>query len=135
MLSPVMANKSDRMNPMFKGEDRAASLDRRDQLVHQGAAKARAESEAKTVRLRALRLEKEAADMDDIPWYSEASLLAPGRVFCAGSLAQCVRRWSRLPEIDQMSAHIKLTRQFKGRMKLSREDVAVLASSHELLKV
>ncbi len=43
-------------------------------------------------------------EMDDIPWYAEASLRAPGRVFCAGSLAQCIRKWQRLPEIDRNSA-------------------------------
>jgi hypothetical protein len=57
-----MADKYDRINPMFKGEDRSSALERRDQLVHQNIAKARTESEAKTVRLKALRLEKEAAD-------------------------------------------------------------------------
>jgi hypothetical protein len=74
-------------------------------------------------------------DMEDIPWYSEASLRAPGKVFCAGSLAQCVRKWSRLPEIDQASAYIKLASQFEGQMKLGREDVVRLASSNELSKV
>jgi hypothetical protein len=56
-----MVNKSDRMNPMFKNEDRTAALERRDQLVHQGLAKARTESDTKTARLKALRLEREAA--------------------------------------------------------------------------
>jgi hypothetical protein len=57
-----MANKSDRVNPMFKSVDRNTSAERRDQMVHEGVAKERAETEAKTVRLKALRLEKEAAD-------------------------------------------------------------------------
>jgi hypothetical protein len=73
-------------------------------------------------------------EMDDIPWYSEASLRAPGRVFCAGSLAQCIRKWQRLPEIDRNSAYIKLAKQFGGRMKLGPDDVAVLATCDDLRK-
>jgi hypothetical protein len=65
-----MANKSDRMNLTFKAEDRSSASERRDQLVHQGVAKERAESDAKTVRLKALRLERETAER-------EAALLAP----------------------------------------------------------
>ena len=70
--------------------------------------------------------------MDDIPWYAEASLRAPGRVFCAGSLAQCIRKWQRLPEIDQSSAYIKLAKEFGGRMKLGHDDVVALA--HPVLR-
>ena len=73
--------------------------------------------------------------MKDIPWYAEASLRAPGRVFCAGSLAQCIRKWQRLPEIDQNSAYIKLSKEFDGRMKLSRDDVVVLASRDDLRRI
>ena len=62
-----MAKKSDRMNPMFMGEDRGATQARRDQLVHQGIAQARAECDAKTARLRTLRLEKEAGEKDQAP--------------------------------------------------------------------
>jgi len=65
-----MADKSDRINPMFRGEDRASAQDRRDQLVHQSIADARKEFESKTVRLKALRLEKEAAG-------KEAALIGP----------------------------------------------------------
>jgi hypothetical protein len=50
------------MNPMFKGEDRSAAIERRDQLVHKGIAKERLDTDAKTARLKALRLEKEAAE-------------------------------------------------------------------------
>jgi hypothetical protein len=57
-----MANKSDRVNPMFKSVDRSTSAEKRDLMVHQGVAKERADTDAKTVRLKALRLEKEEAD-------------------------------------------------------------------------
>ena len=72
--------------------------------------------------------------MEDIPWYAEASLRAPGRVFCAGSLAQCIRKWQRLPEIDQNSAYINLAKEFGGRMKLGHEDVVALARHDDLRK-
>jgi len=73
--------------------------------------------------------------MDEIPWYAEASLRAPGRVFCAGSLAQCIRKWQRLPEIDQNSAYINLAKEFGGRMKLSRDDMAALAGHEDLRRI
>jgi hypothetical protein len=50
------------MNPMFKSEDRSTANERRDQVIFREIAKERAETDAKTVRLKALRLEKEAAD-------------------------------------------------------------------------
>ena len=73
--------------------------------------------------------------MEDIPWYAEASLRAPGRVFCAGSLAQCIRKWQRLPEIDQNSAYINLAKEFGGRMKLGHDDVVALASHDDLRRI
>ncbi len=47
---------------MFKAEDRSSANDRRDKLIFTGLEKERADSDAKTLRLKALRLEKEAAD-------------------------------------------------------------------------
>jgi hypothetical protein len=47
---------------MFKGEDRTTATERRDQQVFNDIRKERADTDAKTVRLKALRLEKEAAD-------------------------------------------------------------------------
>ncbi len=47
---------------MFKAEDRSSAIERRDQAIHRGIEKERIDSDAKTVRLKALRLEKEAAD-------------------------------------------------------------------------
>ncbi len=73
--------------------------------------------------------------MDDIPWYAEASLRAPGRVYCAGSLAQCIRKWQRLPEIDQSSAYINLAKEFGGRVTLDRDYVVALAAHDDLRKI
>jgi hypothetical protein len=57
-----MANKTERANPAFKAEDRASASDRRDRQIFADLAKSRVESDAKTLRLKALRLEKEAAE-------------------------------------------------------------------------
>jgi hypothetical protein len=73
--------------------------------------------------------------MDEIPWYSEAALVARGHVYCAGTLAQCVRKWERLPELAQASSYIKVVKEIDGRMKLGRDDVAVLASRREFPNV
>jgi hypothetical protein len=70
MLWSRMANKSDRLNPMFKAEDRSSASERRDKAIFTDIEKRRIETDAKTVRLKALRLEKEAADAAE-------ALLAP----------------------------------------------------------
>ncbi len=57
-----MANKSDRLNPMFKAEDRATATERRDRQLFSDIRKERTETDARTARLKALRLEKEAAE-------------------------------------------------------------------------
>ena len=46
--------------------------------------------------------------MNDTSWYVEASLTSDMHVYCSGSLAQCVRRWTRLSEVQQSTAVIKL---------------------------
>jgi hypothetical protein len=57
-----MANKSDKLNPMFKAEDRSTATERRDRQLFNDIRKERVDTDAKTVRLKALRLEKEAAE-------------------------------------------------------------------------
>ena len=57
-----MANKTERANSSFKAEDRASAADRRDRQIFADLEKSRIESDAKTLRLKALRLEKEAAE-------------------------------------------------------------------------
>ena len=57
-----MANKSDKLNPMFKAEDRSTATERRDRQIFNDIRKERTDTDAKTIRLKALRLEKEAAE-------------------------------------------------------------------------
>lgn len=61
-----MANKPDRLNPTFKAEDRATASERRDRQIFTDLKKERVESDAKTERLKALRLEKEAAEAAEL---------------------------------------------------------------------
>jgi hypothetical protein len=73
--------------------------------------------------------------MDGTSWYDEASLVAEGHVFCAGSLAQCVRRWARLTDDEQAGAIVKLHKPANCHLTLGRDDIALLAIKPELLKV
>jgi len=47
---------------MFKATDRSTAAERRDKAIFVSIEKERAETDAKTARLKALRLEKEAAE-------------------------------------------------------------------------
>jgi nitrate reductase alpha subunit len=73
--------------------------------------------------------------MADIAWYVEASLVAESHVYCAGSLAQCVRRWTRLSETERATAFIKLHRSTDGYVRVEREDIQKLAAQAELWKI
>jgi hypothetical protein len=57
-----MASKSDKMNTAFKAEDRATAGERRDRMIFAELEKTRRDTDAKTERLKALRLAKEAED-------------------------------------------------------------------------
>lgn len=61
-----MASKSDRPNPMFKADDRSTAGERRDKMIFAELQKTRNETDAKTERLKALRLAKEAADAAEL---------------------------------------------------------------------
>jgi hypothetical protein len=65
---------------------------------------------------------------DNIPWYAEASLRARDHVFCAGSVAQCVRKWRRLPERERSTTYLKLTHAIDGRSQLDGDELAALAN-------
>ena len=73
--------------------------------------------------------------MNEIPWYTDASLVGPHRVFCVGSLAQCLRKWMRLAEIEQQATHIELGAESLRRKRIDRDDIAVLAANPTLRKV
>ena len=71
----------------------------------------------------------------DIDWYIEASLIGGSHVYCAGSLAQCVRRWARLSENERAVAFIKLHKASEGHVLVERADIEKLAIQPDLRKV
>jgi hypothetical protein len=48
--------------------------------------------------------------MDEISPITAAALATEGHVYCAGTLAQCVYRFNRLPEDKKADAFIKMGR-------------------------
>jgi len=73
--------------------------------------------------------------MADVNWYVNASLVGAGHVYCAGSLAQCVRRWNRLSEQEKSAAFIKLLRTTDGYIRVERAEIELLAAQPGLAKV
>lgn len=73
--------------------------------------------------------------MSDVAWYVEASLIGEEHVYCAGSLAQCVRRWTRLSEDDRATAFIKLHKATDGHVRVERAEIEKLAVRPDLTKV
>jgi hypothetical protein len=73
--------------------------------------------------------------MSDIAWYAEASRIGEEHVYCAGSLAQCVRRWTRLSEDERAMAFIKRHKATDGHVRIERAEIEQLALQPSLAKV
>jgi hypothetical protein len=67
--------------------------------------------------------------MSDTDWYAEASLYSDAHVFCAGTLAQCVRKWTRLSEMEKANSAIRLGNRTGGHEVISNEKIAILAGN------
>jgi len=65
--------------------------------------------------------------MSDFSWYTDASLTGEGHVYCAGPLAQCVRRWKRLSDNQKIDAIIKLKTSTDRQVVIAREELDRLA--------
>jgi hypothetical protein len=73
--------------------------------------------------------------MHEAAWYAEASLISGNHVFCAGSLAQCVRKWTRLPEIERTGAVIRLQKDAAlAPALLAQKEIVSLASDPTLAR-
>jgi hypothetical protein len=72
--------------------------------------------------------------MDDIPWYSDASLAKPGHVFCVGLLTNCVRKWLTLSEDDKHAAILRMSRPIDRRVELNGDQIDALAKQLEGLR-
>jgi hypothetical protein len=64
--------------------------------------------------------------MEDIPWYSDATLFTDTRLRRAGTLIQCVRKWRLLSAAEQPDAHIKLSVKVGGLNRLDASQIAAL---------
>lgn len=73
--------------------------------------------------------------MSGTHWYAEASLSSSEHVFCAGSLAQCVRKWTRLLEAQRATTQIKLTGKYEASEVVRGDQIAQLACNPELARV
>jgi hypothetical protein len=73
--------------------------------------------------------------MSDIDWYVEASLIGEEHVYCAGSLGQCVRRWTRLSQDERAMAFIKLHGATDAYVRVERAEIEKLAVQPGLAKV
>ena len=66
--------------------------------------------------------------MEDIPWYSDATLFTDTRLRRAGTLIQCVRKWGLLNTAEQPDAHIKLSVKINSLHRLDAEQIAALTT-------
>jgi len=64
--------------------------------------------------------------MQNIPWYSEATLFTDTHLRRAGTLVQCVRKWALLPPTEQRDAHIKLSAEVDHLHRLDADQIAAL---------
>ena len=64
--------------------------------------------------------------MEDIPWYSDATLFTDTRLRRAGTLIQCVRKWRLLSAAEQPGAHIKLSVKVDNLHRLDAGQIATL---------
>jgi hypothetical protein len=65
--------------------------------------------------------------MSEFSWYADASLSDGGHVYCAGPLAQCVRRWKRLSDAQKTNAVIKIKTATDQKITIAREELNRLA--------
>jgi hypothetical protein len=64
--------------------------------------------------------------VEDVPWYSEATLFTDTRLRRAGTLIQCVRKWRLLSATEQPGAHIKLSVMVDSLQRLDAGQIAGL---------
>jgi hypothetical protein len=64
--------------------------------------------------------------MENVPWYSEATLFTDTHLRRAGTLIQCVRKWAVLSAAEQPDAHIKLSVKIDSLHRLDAGRIAAL---------
>jgi hypothetical protein len=69
---------------------------------------------------------------EELSWSVEASLVSASHVYCSGTLAQCVRRWTRLSNSEKDIATIKLRSREGESAALAPETVLSLSKRPDL---
>ena len=72
--------------------------------------------------------------MEHIPWYSEAVLSGNGHLHRAGTLVQCVRKWTLLPVAERPTVQLPLRITLQGRRRIDGDQIAELAARPGFLK-
>jgi len=66
--------------------------------------------------------------------YTDATLATRSHIFCVGTLAQCLRRWIRLPDESKAAAYLKFGRDGVAPTVLRGEQISELANNSKLLR-
>ena len=66
--------------------------------------------------------------------YTAATLATEGHVFCVGTLAQCLRRWNRLPSHSKPETYLKMGRDGVTPTILRGDQLEELASNAKLTR-
>ena len=66
--------------------------------------------------------------------YTAATLATKGHVFCVGTLAQCLRRWNRLPTQSKGDTYLKMGRDGVTPTILRGDQIEELASNSKLTR-
>lgn len=70
--------------------------------------------------------------MEHLTYHTAAALGTEGHVYCVGTLAQCLRRWARLPAEERARAFLKMGRDGESPTFLGEEEVRGLAADPRL---
>ena len=66
--------------------------------------------------------------------YTAATLATDGHVYCVGTLAQCLRRWNRLPGQSKPSAYLKMGRDGVAPTILQGDEIEELARNENFTR-
>jgi hypothetical protein len=66
--------------------------------------------------------------------YTAATLATEGHVYCVGTLAQCLRRWNRLPSEHRVGTYLKMGRDGVAPTILQSEEIEELARNEKLIR-
>ena len=71
--------------------------------------------------------------MINLTYDTAASLATEGHVYCVGTLAQCLRRWDRLPTAQKPEAFLKMGRDGEPATILRGEELSEVTRRPELV--